>query len=197
MGMKITALGVPMADGDAATKGNVGRNILHSLGIECCLEFRRHETIAVAGVDQTQKMDGKHAHIKGKRDDNETEKSREEMFKPQSLQSVSFKAEAMYLRTLTGVTFLVSPRRIQSWTRVKLPTQAMVKRPTHFTLKVAPRPTPVIASQNHQDGWNALDGPCSCWFVKLVQARAVMAVKRTSGESRRMRRDCVTRALSM
>jgi hypothetical protein len=72
----------------------------------------------------------------------------------------------------------------------------MVNKPTHFTLTVAPSPTPVAASQNHQDGWKAFEGPCSCWFVKLVQASAVRAVKMMRGESRRMRRDWATSALS-
>lgn len=94
-----------------------------------------------------------------------------------------------WARSHTGVTFLVSPRRTHSWTRVKLPTQAMVKSPTHFTLKVAPKLTPVAASQNHHDGWKAFEGPCSCWFIKLVQERAVIAVKRTRGESSKIRRD--------
>ncbi|KAH8639381.1 Dolichyl-phosphate-mannose--protein mannosyltransferase 1 [Alternaria alternata] len=95
-----------------------------------------------------------------------------------------------------GVTFLVSPRRTQSCTSVKLPTQAIVNRPTHLTLTVAPSPTPEVTNQNHQDGWKAFAGPCSCWFMKLVQASAVRAVKMTSGESRRIRRDWVTSALS-
>ena len=88
-----------------------------------------------------------------------------------------------------GVTFLVSPSRTQSCTSVKLPTHAMVNRPTHLTLTVAPSPTPVAASQNHQEGLNAFAGPCSCWFVKHVHASAVRAVKMIRGESRRMRRD--------
>lgn len=108
----------------------------------------------------------------------------------------SISCTLLIIRELTGVTFLVSPSRTHSCSKVKLPTQAIVNKPTHFTLKVAPRPTPVAASQNHHDGWNAFAGPCSCWFVKLVQARAVMAVKRTSGESSRMSRDWVTSALS-
>lgn len=88
-----------------------------------------------------------------------------------------------------GVVVLVSPSRTQSCRSVKLPTHAMVKRPTHLTLAVAPRPRPVCASQNHHVGWKAFFGPCSCWFVKAVHASAVQAVKMMSGESRRIRRD--------
>ena len=96
-----------------------------------------------------------------------------------------------------GVTVLVSPSNTQSCRSVKLPTHAMVKSPTHFTLAVAPKPRPVAASQNHHVGWKAFAGPCSCWFVKQVQASAVNAVKMIRGESRRMRRDWVTSALSI
>lgn len=97
---------------------------------------------------------------------------------------------------LTGVTVLLSPRRIHNWTIVKLPIHAMVNNPTHFTLTVAPSPRPVATSQNHQLGSKALDGPCSCWLVKHVQARAVNAVKAIKGESNRMRRDWVSKPFS-
>lgn len=89
------------------------------------------------------------------------------------------------------VTFLVSPRRTQSWTRVKLPTQAMVNSPTHLMLTVMPRPRPVMASQNHQLSWKAFAGPCSCWFVNDEKDMAVKPVAIISGESRRIRRACV------
>ena len=95
-----------------------------------------------------------------------------------------------------GVTVLVSPSSTQSWTSVRDPTQAIVNRPTHFTLTVAPSPRPVAQSQNHQLTSKAFDGPCSCWFVKQVQASAVKAVNMINGESNSIRRDCVTKALS-
>lgn len=87
--------------------------------------------------------------------------------------------------------FLVSPKRNHNWRTVKLPTQAIVNKPTHFTLTVAPRPKPVIVSQNHQLGENALEMPCSWMLRNEVQASAVAAVKLTNGESKRIRRDCV------
>jgi hypothetical protein len=59
-------------------------------------------------------------------------------------------------------TFLLSPRRTQSWTRVRAPTQAIVKRPTHLMLKVTPSPRPVRMSQNHQVSEKAFSGPSSC-----------------------------------
>lgn len=89
---------------------------------------------------------------------------------------------------LTMGTFLVSPRRSQSWRTVRMPTQAMVKSPTHFMLTVIPRPIPVLISQNHQLTPKAFSGPCSCWFVKALKARAVKAVAAMRGESRRIRR---------
>ena len=60
------------------------------------------------------------------------------------------------------VTFWWSPSSTHSWIRVKAPTQAMVKRPTHLMLEVMPRPRPVMVSQNHHTGLKALAGPCSC-----------------------------------
>jgi hypothetical protein len=93
-------------------------------------------------------------------------------------------------------TFLVSPRRIQSWRTVRMPTQAMVKSPTHLMLTVIPRAIPVLISQNHQLMPKAFAGPCSCWFVKALKARAVKAVAATRGESRRIRRAWVSRPFS-
>ena len=90
---------------------------------------------------------------------------------------------------LTGVMVLVSPIKTHKWTRVRLPTHAIVNSPTHLTLAVAPKPSPVVANQNHQLASKAFEGPCSCWFVKHVQARAVNAVKTINGESRRMSLD--------
>ena len=101
------------------------------------------------------------------------------------------------IKGLTGVTLCVSPSSTHNCTSVRLPTQAIVNRPTHLTLTVAPRLTPVAPSQIHQDGVKALDGPCSCWFMNETQESAVQAVNRTRGESRRIRRDWVRRAFSM
>jgi hypothetical protein len=98
---------------------------------------------------------------------------------------------------LTGVTVLASPSRIQSCRTVRLPTQAIVNNPTHLTLRVAPRPRPVIANQNHQLAWNAFDGPCSCWLVKDVNANPVKAVMIIRGESRRINRAWVRRPFSV
>ena len=72
----------------------------------------------------------------------------------------------------------------------------MVKRPTHFTLTVAPSVTPEAASQNHQLGEKAFFGPSSCWFVKLTQLKAVRAVKMTRGESSRISLAFVSRPFS-
>lgn len=85
--------------------------------------------------------------------------------------------------------FLVSPNKNHNCRAVKLPTQAMVNKPTHFTLTVAPRPNPVMVNQNHQLGENAFECPCSWTLRKEVHARAVKAVKATKGESKRIRRD--------
>lgn len=98
--------------------------------------------------------------------------------------------------THTGVTFFESPRSTQSWRMVMDPTQATVKSPTHLTLRVAPKHKPVAANQNHHAAPKAPDGPNSCWLVKHVNDRAVRAVKNTSGESRRIKRDWVVNPFS-
>ena len=72
----------------------------------------------------------------------------------------------------------------------------MVNRPTHLMLAVRPRAMPVLTSQNHQLTPKALAGPCSCWLVKALKARAVYAVAATRGESRRIRRAWVRRPFS-
>src|SRR5579859_7661133 len=51
----------------------------------------------------------------------------------------------------TGVT-LRSPRRFHNCKHVRLPTHAIVNSPTHFILTVAPSPSPVRTSHNHQSG---------------------------------------------
>ena len=110
-------------------------------------------------------MNPEQSHIEGDRDDDQTEKARKEVLEPQTLfrlVSTISSPRATRSERLTTVTFLLSPRRTHNWTIVKLPTQAMVNKPTHLTLTVAPRPRPVAASQNHQLGSKALDGPCSC-----------------------------------
>lgn len=77
-----------------------------------------------------------------------------------------------------------------------MPTHATVKSPTHLTLRVAPKERPVETNQNHQGARNAWEGPISCWLVKQVNVNAVRAVKKTRGESKRIRRDWVMRPFS-
>lgn len=96
----------------------------------------------------------------------------------------------------TRVTVLVSPSKTQSCTRVKEPTHAIVKKPTHLMLVVIPKPRPVMANQNHQLGWKALVGPSSCWLQKEKKAKAVKAVAIISGESSRINRAWVSSPFS-
>lgn len=125
------------------------------------------------------------------------------MFGPHSLQLETGKGRD------TGVT-LRSPRRFHNCRAVRLPTHAIVNKPTHFMLTVAPSPNPVRASHIHQSGENTPSffpgvapaagepGNAALWYFvsKFVHAHAVNAVPISRGESRRMRRDCVTRPFS-
>src|SRR5688572_20856189 len=83
---------------------------------------------------------------------------------------------------------LRSPRRFQSWTRVLTPTVAIVKRPTHLQLTTAPSESPESVNHVHHDGPN---GFCLSSLQKPVHRKVVRAVKKRSGESRRICRDCV------
>ena len=140
----------------------------------------------------------KHSHIEHYRDEDEAKCTSSKMLCPEALHKYQLRLFKCLKcpRGHTGVVVFVSPSKTQSWTSVRLPIQAIVNNPTHFTLTVAPRQRPVAASQNHQSGLKAYAGPSSCWFVKQVQARAVAAVKITKGESSRIRRDWVSRPFS-
>lgn len=85
MRMQVAALRVVMADGYPAAESNIDRHILHRLGVERRLELGRHETIPVAGVDQTDKVNGEHGHVECDGDDDQTEGTRKEVFEPEAL----------------------------------------------------------------------------------------------------------------
>lgn len=86
-----------------------------------------------------------------------------------------------------------SPRSVHSCRIVPRPTVAIVNKPTHLLLTTAPRERPVRVSQPHHGSEN---GSCLSSLQKPVQRKTVSAVKKTSGESRRMCRDWVMRAFS-
>lgn len=198
--VQVASLGVDVANGNTAAHDDIGRDILHSLVVERGLEFGAHKAVTVARVSQALEVDGEHGKIEGDGNDDEAKGTSHEMFGPDALPdcvSPWTKGKNWIEVIHTMDTFLVSPRRTQSWTRVKEPTQAMVNRPTHLMLTVMPRPRPVIASQNHQAAWKAFSGPSSCWFVKQEKARAVKAVAATRGESRRIRRAWVRSPFSV
>lgn len=198
--VKIATLSVDMADADSASHDDIGGDISHALAVQSSLEFGAHESIALARVGQAEEVDGEHGEIEGSGEDDEAEYSSHEVLEPKTLRNRvalvnvlmpmgSKKAEREKVSKIrTTETFLLSPRRTHSWTRVKDPTHAMVNRPTHLMLAVMPKPRPDMASQNHQLSWNALSGPCSCWLVKQENDMAVNAVAKTRGESRRIRR---------
>lgn len=188
--VEVTTLGVDVTDADSASHDNIGRNILHALVVEGGLELGAHEAVTVAGVLKDLEVNGEHGEVEGAGNHDEAEDASHQVLEPETLRrrvsSCSLGGRDKSRHTME--TFLLSPSRTQSWRRVKEPTQAMVKRPTHLMLAVIPRPRPVRASQNHQPNWKAFVGPCSCWLVKQLKANAVKAVAATKGESRRMRR---------
>jgi hypothetical protein len=190
--VQITTLGVVVTNADTGAEGNVRRHILHGLGVQRSLELRRHEAITFSRVDQAEEVNTEHGHVETQGNDNQTKNAGEEVLEPQSLDPSILALQSLSTRLFqehTGVTVFESPSTTQSWRTVRDPTQAMVKRPTHLTLRVAPRETPVAASQNHHGPLKAEEGPNSCWFVKQLKVNAVRAVKKMRGESNRIRRD--------
>jgi hypothetical protein len=83
--VQITTLGIVVSDRNPAAVGNVRWNVLHAFRVESRLKLGRHESIAIAGIYQANKVDGEHCHVEGDRDDNKTEGPSEEMLEPQTL----------------------------------------------------------------------------------------------------------------
>lgn len=73
VGVKVTPLGVDVTNRDLAAHHDIGGDILHLLAVEGGLELGAHEAIALAGVDETHKVDGEHGQVDRRRDDNERE----------------------------------------------------------------------------------------------------------------------------
>ena len=82
MRVEVAALGVVVAETDSGAKGDVGGHIRHALGIQRGLELGRHEAISIARVDEAEKVDREHAHVEGRRNDDQAEDAREEMLEP-------------------------------------------------------------------------------------------------------------------
>ena len=76
---------------------------------------------------------------------------------------------------------------------VENPIVAMVNNPTHLQLTTAPRAKPVRTSHIHQMSVNGLRLSS---LQKDTQKKVLRPVKNRSGESRRIRRDWVTRPFS-
>jgi hypothetical protein len=83
--VKITALGVHMADSNTAAHHDIGGDILHSLVVESGLKLGAHEAITVTGVLEADKVDGEHSHVEGERNDNKTEGSGHEVLGEKTL----------------------------------------------------------------------------------------------------------------
>ena len=82
MGVKISTLGVPMAESDFGTVGNIGRDSSHLLGVQGRLELSRHETISVTGVDEAEEVDPEHKHVEAQRDSDQAESTSSDVLDP-------------------------------------------------------------------------------------------------------------------
>lgn len=103
------------------------------------------------------------------------------------------RARAMKCLIHTVALTFKSPRSIHSCLMVEKPTVAMVNNPTHLQLTTAPSAKPVRTSHVHQISVNGLRLSS---LQKDTQKKMLRPVKNRSGESRRMRRDWVTRPFS-
>lgn len=73
--MQVPTLSIMVSDANPTAKSYVYWDVLHGFGVESGLEFRAHESITVAWVDQAKEVNAKHCHIKCDRNDNKTEYS--------------------------------------------------------------------------------------------------------------------------
>lgn len=103
------------------------------------------------------------------------------------------KARAMKCRNHRRGETRRSPRRFHRRYTVLRPTVATVNRPTHLQLRTAPSERPERISHIHQE---RVKGWCLSSLQNPHQRNMVSAVKKTSGESRRMCLDCVMRPFS-
>ena len=82
--VEVSTLCVPVTEGNAASVGDIGWHILHTLGVQGGLELRGHETITFAGVDQADEVDCEHGHVERDGNDDQTEETGEEVLEPQT-----------------------------------------------------------------------------------------------------------------
>lgn len=88
--VKITTLGVNVTDADTAAEHDVGRDILHALVVQGCLEFGAHETVTITRVLEAGEVDGKHGHVEGDRDDDKAEEAGQEVLGEQTLCGLAY-----------------------------------------------------------------------------------------------------------
>ena len=83
--VQISAMSVVMSDTNPATHDNVNRDVLHSFGIEGSLEFRRHEAVTIAWIDEADEVYAKQGNIESEWDHDQTEESGKKVLEPQTL----------------------------------------------------------------------------------------------------------------
>ena len=102
-------------------------------------------------------------------------------------------ARATTWRNSTGTGIRRSPSRSHSCLTVANPIVAIVNNPTHLHDTTAPRLIPHSVNHAHH---RAVNARAASSFEKPTQRNAVNAVKKISGESRRISRDWVINPFS-
>ena len=86
--MEIATLGVVVANADARSKGNVGWDISHTLGVKGGLKLAAHEAVAITRIDEAEEVDSKHAHVEADGDNDQAEDASKKMLKPHACADV-------------------------------------------------------------------------------------------------------------
>lgn len=82
--MQVSSLSIDVSDRNATAHENVGRNVLHALGVERGLEFGAHEPIALSRVLKTEEMNSEHGHVEREGDDDQAENARHEVLRKEA-----------------------------------------------------------------------------------------------------------------
>ena len=123
-------------------RGHTGKGIVHSLSLECVLEFGTHERVSVARVSEDRKVDPEYGHVEEQRYKDETSGTSKEMPMRELVINAEKQHTIAYLIHSEGLT-LASPNNVQSCLIVENPTVATVKKPTHLQEETAPSANPV------------------------------------------------------
>lgn len=98
MRMQVATLSVVVPDADTAAQCNIDWDILHAFRVQRSLKLRRHESVSIARINETDEVYGKHGHVECHWNDDETERSGQKVLEPEPLQTISIVGNASEAR---------------------------------------------------------------------------------------------------